>query len=303
MKKMIEHFKNYLEVERNVSEHTRIAYLADVNEFFHYLIENNLIKEGNITAVSTEKIRGFLAYLYFQKIKKVSINRKISSLKAFFRYLLREGKIKSNPAEMIQTLKTEKHIPIFLSVDEMFDLLVSPDSYSITGLRNRAMLELFYSSGLRLSELASLNKMDIDFDQSLVKVRGKGKKERIVPVGRPALTALQEYLERMGEFGKNQNADVLRYPLFLNRWGRRITPRSIARIVNEISVRSGIGKKISPHTIRHSFATHLLDSGADLRAIQELLGHESLSTTQKYTAVNVHHMMEVYDRAHPRSKK
>jgi len=185
----------------------------------------------------------------------------------------------------------------------MFDLLVSPDSYSITGLRNRAMLELFYSSGLRLSELASLNKMDIDFDQSLVKVRGKGKKERIVPVGRPALTALQEYLERMGEFGKNQNADVLRYPLFLNRWGRRITPRSIARIVNEISVRSGIGKKISPHTIRHSFATHLLDSGADLRAIQELLGHESLSTTQKYTAVNVHHMMEVYDRAHPRSKK
>jgi integrase/recombinase XerC len=162
------------------------------------------------------------------------------------------------------------------------------------------MLEIFYSSGLRLSELAGLDLIDLDFNQKLVKVRGKGRKERIVPVGEPALKAVQEYLGKIGEIRKDTRGDFFKKPLFLNARGERITTRSIARIVNEMTSKSGIGRKISPHALRHSFATHLLNAGADLRSIQELLGHESLSTTQKYTAVNINRMMEIYDKAHPR---
>jgi integrase/recombinase XerC len=217
--------------------------------------------------------------------------------------VLRTGKIKNNPAEMIQTLKTEKYMPTFLSVDEIFELLKSQGESSVLSLRNRAMLEIFYSSGLRLSELAGLDLIDLDFNQKLVKVRGKGRKERIVPVGGPALKAVQEYLGKIGEIRKDTSGDIFKKPLFLNARGERITTRSIARIVNEITSKSGIGRKISPHALRHSFATHLLNAGADLRSIQELLGHESLSTTQKYTAVNINRMMEIYDKAHPRSKK
>lgn len=304
MDEIIKNFQNYLEVEKNVSEHTKTAYLADVREFLQYLTENKIIKrEDEIVSADIEQIRGFLSYLYLRKIKKVSVNRKISSLKAFYRHLLKTGKIRQSPAEMIQTLKTEKHMPNFLSVDEMFELLGCPQGDSVLGLRNRAMLEVFYSCGLRLSELAGLNVMDIDFNQKLIKVRGKGKKERIVPVGGPAIRAVQEYLEKTAGERNSQPLEFFKKPLFLNSRGRRITARSIARIVNDLSVRSGAGRRVSPHALRHSFATHLLNAGADLRAIQELLGHESLSTTQKYTAVNIHRMMEVYDKAHPRTKK
>jgi integrase/recombinase XerC len=165
------------------------------------------------------------------------------------------------------------------------------------------MLELFYSSGLRLSELAGLNVTDFDFGQTLVKLRGKGKKERIVPVGKPALQAIEDYIKKTAEVRKKYEHNIFRNPLFLNARGERITARSIARIVDKSMVKSCIGRKISPHALRHSFATHLLNAGADLRSIQELLGHESLSTTQKYTAVNINRMMEVYDKAHPRAKK
>jgi integrase/recombinase XerC len=165
------------------------------------------------------------------------------------------------------------------------------------------MLELFYSSVLRLSELAGLDITDLDLNQALVKVRGKGRKERIVPVGGPARMVIREYLAKTVKLRRNVSADVFKDPLFLNANGKRITGRSIARIVDETMVKSGIGRKISPHALRHSFATHLLNAGADLRSIQELLGHESLSTTQKYTAVNINHMMEIYDKAHPRAKK
>jgi integrase/recombinase XerC len=203
---------------------------------------------------------------------------------------------------MVRTTKTEKYMPNFLSVDEMFTLLQVPHDGSVSALRNQAMLELFYSSGLRLSELSGLNVMDLDFNQSLVKVRGKGKKERIVPIGRTALTALQNYLAKAGEIRKKNADDVFKNPLFLNVRGKRITVRSIARIVDEVTKKSAIGRKISPHALRHTFATHLLNAGADLRSIQEMLGHESLSTTQKYTAVNIKRMMEIYDKAHPRAK-
>ena len=301
MGNIIQDFQIYLEVERNVSAHTRIAYIADIQEFTRFLHNNNFIKsQDEIINVEPENIREYLSYLYRQKVKKVTVNRKVSSLRAFYKYVLRTGKIKNNPAEMIQTLKTEKYIPTFLSVDEIFELLKTQGENSVLDLRNRAMLEIFYSSGLRLSELAGLDLIDLDFNQKLVKVRGKGRKERIVPVGGPALKAVQEYLEKIGEIRKDTNGDILKKPLFLNARGERITTRSIARIVNEITSKSGIGRKISPHALRHSFATHLLNAGADLRSIQELLGHESLSTTQKYTAVNINRMMEIYDKAHPR---
>jgi integrase/recombinase XerC len=304
MGSIIGDFQIYLEVEKNVSVHTRVAYIADIQEFARFLQDNNFIKsKDEIINAETETIREYLSWLYRQKVKKVTVNRKVSSLRAFYKYVLRQGRINNNPAEMIQTLKTEKYMPSFLSIDEMFELLKTQNDKSVLSLRNRAMLEVFYSSGLRLSELAGLDVIDLDFKQKLVKVRGKGRKERIVPVGGPALKAVQEYLDKIGQIRKNEESGIFKKPLFINARGTRITTRSIARIVNEVTVKSGIGRKISPHALRHSFATHLLNAGADLRSIQELLGHESLSTTQKYTAVNINRMMEVYDKAHPRAKK
>jgi integrase/recombinase XerC len=304
MGNIIQNFQIYLEVERNVSAHTRTAYIADIQEFARFLNNNNFIKrQDEIIDVEPENIREYLSHLYRQKVKKVTVNRKVSSLRAFYKYVLRTGKIKNNPAELIQTLKTEKYMPTFLSVDETFQLLNAHADHSVSGLRDHAMLELFYSSGLRLSELAGLNVTDFDFSQMLVKLRGKGKKERIVPVGKPALQAIEDYIKKTAEVRKKYENNIFKNPLFLNARGERITARSIARIVDASTVKSGIGRKISPHALRHSFATHLLNAGADLRSIQELLGHESLSTTQKYTAVNINRMMEVYDKAHPRAKK
>lgn len=305
MKDLLADFRTFLDVERNVSKHTRRAYLTDVEEFSEFLTsQENRSAHKKILDIQTETMRAYLAYLYGRKLKKVSINRKISSLRAFYKYLLREGIIKSNPAQSVQTPKMEKYMPTFLSVDEAFELLnASKDNNSASGLRDQAMLELFYSSGLRLAELAGLNTEDINFNAALVKLRGKGKKERIVPVGGPALDAMQKYLSATQTLRKENSVDLLNGGLFLNERGKRITTRSIARIVDAATVKSGIGRKISPHALRHSFATHLLEAGADLRSIQEMLGHESLSTTQKYTAVNINRLMEVYDKAHPRAKR
>ena len=304
MDNLIADFQIYLEVQRNVSKHTLKAYIADVDEFNNFLQENDITKKGDaIINAEPETIRSYLSHLYREKVKKVTVNRKIASLRSFYKYLLREGKVKNNPAEMVQTTKVEKYIPTFLSVDETFQLLGDQGDNSVSGLRDSAMLELFYSSGLRLSELAGLNVTDFDFRQALVKLRGKGKKERIVPVGKQALQAIEEYLKKTTDIRKKSDENIFKNPLFLNSRGKRITSRSIARIVDAMTVKSGIGRKISPHALRHTFATHLLNAGADLRSIQELLGHESLSTTQKYTAVNINRMMEVYDKAHPRARK
>jgi len=304
MKDLIADFQTFLDIQRNVSEHTRRAYLADLGEFGKFLNgPENVTPYKNMLEVGTETFRAYLACLHARKLKKVSINRKISSLRAFYKFLARSGKIKSNPASDIQTPKIEKYMPQFLSVDEAFDLMQSADETTVAGLRNRAMLELFYSSGLRLSELAGLNTDDVNFSAALVKLRGKGKKERIVPVGDPALAAMQKYQDETRMLRRQKFRGSEGEPFFLNARGARITTRSIARIVDEATARSGMGRKISPHALRHSFATHLLSAGADLRSIQEMLGHESLSTTQKYTAVNINRLMEVYDKAHPRAKK
>ncbi|HPD57395.1 MAG TPA: tyrosine recombinase XerC [Smithellaceae bacterium] len=303
MENLIRDFQTYLEVERNVSAHTKNAYLADLQEFVHFLQKSGLIKNANEAAeAQAESIRAFLGYLYRQKVKKVTVNRKISSLRAFYKFLMRQGKIKKNPANMVQTPKTEKYMPVFLSVDEAFELLNNAGDGKYPDSRTQAMMELFYSCGLRLSELVALNVTDIDFNQRLVKVRGKGKKERIVPVGKTALQCLGKYLEDSRTLRKRLVGSVFEEPLFLNARGQRITTRSIARSLDDAAAKSALGRKISPHALRHSFATHLLNAGADLRAIQELLGHRSLSTTQKYTAVNINRLMEIYDKAHPRAK-
>ncbi len=305
MQNLLADFRTFLDVERNVSEHTRKAYLTDIEEYGAFLeSQQNGSAQKTILDAQGENIRAYLAYLYGRKLKKVSINRKVSSLRAFYKYLLRKGVIKHNPAQGVQTPKMEKYMPTFLSVDEAFDLLNAlRDTHSLSGLRNLAMLELFYSSGLRLAELAGLNTEDVNFNTALVKLRGKGKKERIVPVGAPALDAIQRYLFATENLRTENDSDLLSGALFLNMRGKRITTRSIARIVDQATEKSGIGRKISPHALRHSFATHLLSAGADLRSIQEMLGHESLSTTQKYTAVNINRLMEVYDQAHPRAKR
>ena len=211
---------------------------------------------------------------------------------------LREGQVVSNPAQAIQTPKRETYLPAFLSVDETFSLLDQAFTGDISGLRDRAILETLYSSGIRAAELSGLDVGDVQQASSLVKVRGKGKKERIVPLGTPAMESLARYLDQ--RFPDDWDRGK---PLFVNPSGGRLTTRTVARIVDRYTKNAGIGKRISPHALRHSFATHLLDAGADLRSIQELLGHESLSTTQKYTSLGVAKLLEVYDKSHPRARK
>ena len=307
MEKAIEAFGAHLATERNLSPHTRRSYLADLGQFRTYLADSGLVpadgsEAEQLAAIDHMAVRSFLGSLYRRQVRKVTIVRKIAALRTFFNYLMREGKVRVNPAEMVQAPKAEKYLPTFLPVEEMFSLLNLAFPDDVAGMRDRAMLELFYSSGVRVSELTGLNLGDVDMQQGLVKVRGKGKKERIVPVGGQALRSVQNYLARRGEWDTKRRAEGEDAALFLSRSGSRITPRSVARILDQYVVQSGINKKVSPHTLRHSFATHLLDAGADLRSIQEMLGHENLSTTQKYTSVSVAKLMEIYDKAHPKAK-
>jgi integrase/recombinase XerC len=261
-------------------------------------------------------IRKYLSFLH-RKNKKSSIARKISTLRSFFRYLNREQIIASNPAKSISTPKVEKTLPTTLTVDEAFRLMESPknlsEKFSPAGrkdkrLRDRAILELLYSSGLRVSELVGLNANQIELDLGIVRVMGKGRKERIVPVGRKAAESLNAYLDERGmvkglRLGGKASDPEGGDPLFVNSLGGRLTARSVGRLIKKYTRHSGIFRKVSPHSLRHTFATHLLDAGADIREIQEMLGHSSLSTTQRYTHVSMGKLMEVYDRAHPRSFK
>ena len=305
MDQAIRDFQAHIEVERNLSPHTRRSYISDIRQFQEFLFENNsTVEKGSADSniqLDHMVLRAFLAFLYRKKVKKVTISRKIASLRAFFKYLLREGRVPYNPADMIQAPKVEKYLPAFLSVDEVFSLVGVTFSADVFGLRDKAVVELLYSSGVRVGELTGLNVGDIDWPSNLMKVRGKGRKERIVPIGGPAMNALKDYVGKRGTLMRTGSSNG-ENPLFLNRFGARITTRSIARIVDKYVLVSGINKKISPHALRHTFATHLMDGGADMRVIQELLGHESLSTTQKYTSMSIDKLLEVYDKAHPKAK-
>jgi integrase/recombinase XerC len=248
-------------------------------------------------------IRKYLSFLH-RKNRKSSIARKLSTLRSFFRYLVREQIVPSNPAKSVSTPKVEKTLPTTLTVDETFRLMESPKGLPEKssggpmekGLRDHAILELLYSSGLRVSELVGLDSNQLDLELGVVRVMGKGRKERIVPVGMKAIDALKVYLERRGRLKEEE-------PIFINSLGGRLTARSVGRLIKKYTRHSGIFRKVSPHSLRHTFATHLLDAGADIREIQEMLGHSSLSTTQRYTHVSMGKLMEVYDKAHPRSFK
>ena len=230
--------------------------------------------------------------------KKTTIARKLSAIRSFFRFLVKRGLLSENPAELVLTPKQDKTIPVYLSVDEMFRLLDSIQTDTLLGLRNRAIFETLYSSGIRVSEIAGMNCSHVDFAGAVVRVWGKGSKQRIIPVGQKALEAIKAYWEQLD---RQIGAEALKNgALFLNKYNQRLTVRSIARILRNLVDAVGLLTTVSPHAIRHSFATHMLDAGADLRAVQELLGHKSLSTTQKYTHVSIDRLMETYDKAHPR---
>ena len=303
----IDQFIHYLSLEKNASPHTCRCYRRDLEGFEDFL-KNSGMYVSSTGKVEMEKvdrmaIRKYLSFLH-RKNKKSSIARKISTLRSFFKYMVREQVIPSNPAKGVSTPKVEKTLPTTLTVDEAFRLMESPTTISEKpsegskekGLRDRAILELLYSSGLRVSELVGLNSNQLDLDLGIVRVMGKGRKERIVPVGVMAIKALEAYLEKRGMLEGEE-------PIFVNSVGGRLTARSVGRLMKRYTRHSGIFRKVSPHSLRHTFATHLLDAGADIREIQEMLGHSSLSTTQRYTHVSMGKLMEVYDKAHPRSFK
>ena len=295
LKEAIHDFLRHLEDERGLSPHTRRGYGSDLDRFRRFLEQRTGKDDLTVEELDHYHIRAFLAQLHGDQ-KKSSLARKMASLRSFFSFLVSRGRLEDNPARLVFSPRLEKRIPVFFTVDEAFSLLDGPRPHDASGLRDRAILELLYSSGIRVSELTSLDWGNVDFGSGLVRVMGKRRKERIVPVGDKALEALRAYRDApdrpAGELGGQ--------PLFRNRRGGRLTSRSVARVVEKYVRKAGMLKKGSPHAFRHSFATHLLDAGADLRAVQEMLGHANLSTTQRYTQVSLDRLMEVYDRCHPR---
>jgi integrase/recombinase XerC len=297
MEELISRFERHLTVERNVSPHTRLAYLRDLQEFHTFLREHlgRQVGGDDLPLINKVLLRRFLALLH-RRNRKSTIGRKLAAMRTFFRFLVRERLLPASPAEGMATPRAEKYLPRTLSVDQAFALLEGPSAAKPLSLRDRAILETLYSCGLRIGELTALNVGSVDLQQRLVRVLGKGRKERIVPIGGKAAEALDLYLSSRGPVADDS-------ALFVNQRGGRLTPRSIQRKLKEQLLSARLLIDATPHSLRHSFATHLLDSGADLRSIQELLGHASLSTTQKYTQVSVSQLMAVYDRAHPRSRK
>ena len=306
MKALIDRFLDHLHIERNASVHTLRSYAADLEQFRNFLLSKELYTDEKTGDVPVEKIdhlaiRAYLSHL-FRDCKKSSLARKIAAQRSFFRYLVGEGILPQNPAEMVSTPKQDRPLPIFLPVDEVFALVETPDISTLWGARDRAILEVLYSCGIRVSELVGLSDGDADFFLGILKVYGKGGKERIVPIGAKALKALQEYLPQRDRVLARRNLKGSPSPFFINPRGGRLTTRSVARILQKHILKCGLLRKISPHALRHSFATHLLDAGADLRSIQEMLGHVSLSTTQRYTHISMDKLMDIYDRTHPRAK-
>ncbi|NOY64130.1 MAG: tyrosine recombinase XerC [Nitrospirae bacterium] len=289
MIEQLREFLRYMEIERNASAHTLRAYRQDIEMFLASV-------KTPLPEIEPTDIRGFIARRLKEGKNKTTVNRQLATLRSFFRFLHREGYITKNPARLIPNPKTEKKLPRFLTVDETFQLVEKPEDFGFLSIRDRAILELLYGCGLRVGELASLTLDDVNLREALIRVKGKRKKERIVPVGSKAIKALKEYMVERSLLKKDSPS------LFLNRSGKALSERGIRKIVKKYSLQTGL-VNISPHTLRHTFATHLLQSGADLRTIQELLGHSSLSSTQVYTHLDLTHLMDVYDRAHPLARK
>jgi integrase/recombinase XerC len=326
---VIQEFLSYLNFEKRFSEHTAKCYGADLKQFGAFLQDSS---EGDtsqtqqegigfqsqeqaialatetkpaldqlLIAVDINNVRGYMALLNEKEYSKATIARKLATLRSFYKFLVKRGRVSSNPVTAIRTPKQEKKLPKFLEYEEIKRLLDAPPTNNWLGARDRAILETIYSTGIRVSELVALNMDDIDFLGEVVHVRGKGKKERIAPIGSSALQAIQHFMEfrnKRAQISDNFDAKVL----FVNKHGQRLSTRSVRRKMDKYLKMAGLDPSISPHTLRHSFATHMLNNGADLRSVQELLGHQSLSTTQIYTHLSTSKIKEVYDGAHPRDQ-
>ncbi len=297
----LEAFLQYLRVERHLSPHTLRNYAVDLSQFLDFLQES---KEGaSLREMTYQDLRAFLAHI-LEGRRKSTVARKLSALRTFFKYLQRQGVVEQNLAKLAPSPKLEKHLPHFLTVDEAFHLLETAagggDDFGAS--RDLAILEVFYGGGLRLSELAGLNLADLDLQAGVLRVWGKGAKERLAFLGKPAKAALKEYLPRRQAQLEHTGAPE-QAALFLNKRGGRLGTRSVARLVTKWAQLAGLSQALTPHGLRHSFATHLLEGQADLRAVQELLGHASISSTQRYLHLNLDYLMEEYDKAHPRSKE
>lgn len=294
---LLEKFRAHLEDEKGASPHTVRNYLIDLVDYERYLVERMKL---SLLAGTHAAIRGYLGTLS-SDLAPASRGRRLASIKSFYKYLVRQKLLPASPAKLVKSPKLPKSLPKVLPVDEVFAIVEMPSLKTVLGLRDRAILELLYGGGLRISELCGLNLLDVDRSQRIVRVMGKGSKERLVPVNAGAVRALEAYLARRGELLATIKPGQDPEAMFLNFRGGRLTPRSIARHLDAYVVQCALTRKVSPHALRHSFATHLLGGGADIRSIQELLGHSSLSTTQRYTHVTWEQLQKVYDAAHPRA--
>ncbi|MFA6379089.1 MAG: tyrosine recombinase XerC [Candidatus Omnitrophota bacterium] len=286
MNRYVEKFISYLDIEKNYSKHTLLNYKIDLEEFFLYL------EETPVERVDYFHLRRYLGHLRSKDLKTRTVARKLSSLRSFFKFLFREGLVKKNPSTLLMTPKLDKKLPKFLSEMDTARLVDAVTGTDEASLRDHAILETLYSTGMRVSELVSLNLDRVDFITNLVKVLGKGKKERLLPIGETALKVVKQYVDT-----RTHQSEAV----FLNHHGRRLTDRSVRNIVNKYITKASIQGKMSPHSLRHSFATHLLNAGADLRSVQELLGHVNLSTTQIYTHMTTEKLKSIYNKAHPRA--
>ncbi len=300
MNQAIQRYLKYLKVERNSSDLTIKSYREDLAILFEYLSES-LGREPRPSEITPLDLRTYVAALHEAGYAKSSVARRMASLRSFFRFCQRDGLCDHNPAKPLRNPRRDRKLPHFLTGAEIGKLLDSPAKDTPMGLRDRAIFETLYSAGLRVSELVGTNVDDIDFEEGLVTVRGKGKRERLAPLGKYAVRALQRWL-RKRKLAKGEPTGI-GSPVFVNKFGKRLTTRSVGRMLEKYLKLTGLDTRTSPHTLRHSFATHLLDRGADIRSVQELLGHKSLVTTQIYTHVSTAGLRKAYDLAHPRAKR
>ncbi len=300
MQTAVDRFLRYLHVERNASDLTVKSYREDLTALTEYLTEGagNPPAPASITPLD---LRGYVAALHEAGYAKSSVSRRLASLRSFFRFAQREGLADNNPAKPLRNPRRDRTLPHFLSTNDIGRLLEAPPADEPMGLRDRAILETMYSAGLRVSELVGINDGDLDFENGLVRIRGKGRRERLSPLGSFATRAVKRWFKQRRLHAREPQGPAA--PVFVNKFGRRLTTRSVARMLEKYLKLTGLDLRTTPHTLRHSFATHLLDRGADIRSVQELLGHKSLVTTQIYTHVSTAGLREAYEHAHPRAKK
>ena len=300
MQAAVDRFLRYLRVERNAADLTLKSYREDLTGLLEYLAVA-LLEQAAPQDLQVSDLRAYLAAMQEAGYAKTSIARRLASLRSFFRFCQREGLVKVNPAKPLRNPRPDRKLPHCLSTQEIAKLLAAPSAGTVLGKRDRAMLETMYSAGLRVSELVGANDADLDLSEGILRVRGKGRRERLAPIGSYAIKALGIWLRARSSMPRSASGGTA--PLFTNKFAKRLSTRSVARMIEGLLQRTGLDSRTTPHTLRHSFATHLLDGGADIRSVQELLGHKSLVTTQIYTHVSTAGLREAYERAHPRAKR